>query len=107
MTIFAGEYELAGEVVRAEEAERIYESERDQGNDAGLAKESGYRTFEFSVSRVPAQGEARFRFVYYQPVEIDAGIGRWVYPLEEGGTDEAARAFWTMESQVQRSFTIY
>ncbi|HEX6885856.1 MAG TPA: VIT and VWA domain-containing protein [Planctomycetota bacterium] len=107
MTILAGERELHGEVVRAEEAERVYAEEKDSGQDAGLAKRDAYRTFEFRLARVPAQGEARFRFVYYQPLALDAGVGRYVYPLEDGGTDDVARRFWEREETVQRSFEFH
>jgi len=107
MTILAGERELQGEVVRTEEAERIYTEEKESGNDAGLAKRDSYRVFEFRVARVPALGEARFRFVYYQPLALDAGVGRYVYPLEDGGTDDAARSFWEREETVQRSFEFH
>ncbi len=106
MSILAGETRLEGEVVRAEQAQRIYEEERDAGRDAGLARADSYRTFEFSVARVPAQGEASFRFVYY-PLELDTGVGRYVYPLEEGGTDDLARRFWEKEETVQRHFSFH
>ena len=41
MTIWAGEKQLDGEVVEAKEARRVYEEERDAGNDAGLAEKKG------------------------------------------------------------------
>ncbi len=41
--------------------------------------------------------ETRLRFVYYQPLEIDSGVGRYLYPLEDGGTDEIAKSFWVPE----------
>ena len=85
MTIYLGELEIEGEVLEKEEATRIYEEERDQGGNAGLASKNDYQTFEFAVSPVPAQGETRIRFVYYQPLKIDTGVGRYIYPLEEGG----------------------
>ncbi len=107
MSILAGETRLDGEVVHAEEAERVYEEERDSGNDAGLARKDSYKTFEFFVARVPALSETSFRFVYYQPLELDTGVGRYVYPLEEGGTEELALAFWDREQEVRRSFSFH
>jgi Ca-activated chloride channel homolog len=107
MTILAGESRLEGEVVRAEEARRIYGEEREAGEDAGLARQDSYKTFEFFVARVPAQAEASFRFVYYQPLEIDTGVGRYVYPLEDGGTDDLAAAFWEKEETARRSFAFH
>lgn len=81
--------ELTGEVLPKEEAKDAYEEEKAAGNDAGLAEKDSYRSFEVSVSPVRAGGSTRVRLVYYQPLEIDTGIGRYVYPLEEGGVDEA------------------
>jgi Ca-activated chloride channel family protein len=101
VTIFIGETEIQGEVIEKSEAERIYQEERDQGNDAGLASKNGYQTYEFRVSPVRAQDETRLRFVYYQPLEIDTSVGRFVYPLEEGGTDEIAKSFWVPNTQVE------
>jgi len=46
------------------------------------------------------------RFVYYQPLEIDTGIGRYLYPLEEGGTDEVAKSFWMPNEKVEGTLSI-
>ncbi len=94
VTLTMGEHEIEGEVVERGKAETIYESEKQNGNDAGLATKDGYQAFEFRVHPVRAQNETRIRIVYYQPVTIDTGIGRYVYPLEEGGTDDVAAGFW-------------
>jgi len=101
VTLYIGEIEINGEVIEKEEAERIYQEERDRGNDSGLASKNGYQTYEFRVSPMRAQAETRLRFVYYQPLEIDTGVGRYLYPLEEGGTDEIARSFWVPNTQVE------
>jgi Ca-activated chloride channel family protein len=106
VTIFAGEREINGEVIAKSEAERIYEEERSRGNDAGLASKNGYQTFEFRVSPIRAQAETRMRFVYYQPLEIDTGIGRYLYPLEEGGTDEISKSFWLPNEKVEGTLSI-
>ncbi len=105
MAILVGEEEILGEVVDEETADRVYESEKDDGNDAGKGAKTEWDDFRFWVSRVPAGGEASFRFVYYQRLELDAGVGRYVYPLEDGGTEEAARSFWTSDPRVRRSFS--
>src|SRR6185295_6072307 len=107
VTIWAGEQELNGEVVERDEAKRIYEEERDQGNDAGMAGKEDFKSFDFAVSRVPAGGETRIRFVYYQPLAIDTGVGRYVYPLAEGGTDEVAESFWTRNAKVEGTFAVH
>ena len=49
--------------------------------------------------------DTRVRLVYLQPAQVDTGIGRYVYPLEEGGVDEAKLAFWTANEQVTGQFS--
>ncbi len=105
VTVWSGEKRIDGEVVPRERAESIYQEEKANGNDAGLAVKNAFYTYDFAVSRVPANGEVKIRFVYYQPLEIDTGIGRYVYPLAEGGTDDAAGSFWTANAKVDGSFS--
>ncbi len=105
MTMILGEQTLQGEVIPREEARQAYEEEKDKG--AGLAEENEGRVYDFHVSPVPASGEMSFRYLYYQPVQIDTGVGRYHYPLEDGGTDGIADAFWTQETKVQRSFSFH
>ncbi len=101
VTIYAGELELNGEVLPKDEAETIYEEEKEQGHDAGLASKNGFQSFEFRVTPVPAGDRTRIRFVYYQPIEIDTAVGRYLYPLEDGGTDDlAAQSFWVTREKV-------
>ncbi|MBN1515954.1 VWA domain-containing protein [Candidatus Sumerlaeota bacterium] len=106
VTLTIGEREIHGEVIERKEAERIYEEEKNQGNDAGLANKNEYKTFEFRVSGIEPNSEARIRFVYYQPIEIDSGVGRFVYPLADGGTDELAESFWSVNEKVEGAFSI-
>jgi len=106
VTIFAGELELNGEVLARDEAGKIYEEEKEQGHDAGLATKEGFQSFDFKVSRVPAGDRTRIRFVYYQPLAIDTGVGRYLYPLEDGGTDDlAAQSFWVTREVVEGAIT--
>ena len=107
MSILTGEERLVGEVVAKKKAEKIYEEEKAAGNDAGLAGKNGFQNFEFRVARVPARGKVTMRFLYYQPLKIDTGVGRFVYPLEEGGTDEAAASFWTRNDKVEGTFSAH
>lgn len=106
VTIWAGEEELHGEVLPKDRARQVYEEEKDAGHDAGLATQNGCQNHEFRVSPVRARSETRLRFVYYQPLEIDTGVGRYVYPLEEGGTDEAGASFWTANPRVEGNFSV-
>jgi Ca-activated chloride channel family protein len=106
MTIVSGEKEIHGEVMAEDEARQVYEDERSRGKDAGLASKNGYQTFEFRVSPIRQQDETRVRFLYYQPLEIDTGVGRYLYPLEAGGTNEVARSFWLPNQKVEGTFSL-
>ena len=106
VTFQTGEKTLHGEVLPKQEAQTIYEEEKAQGNEAGLTTRNGYQNFEFRITPVRANAEVQLRFVYYQPLEVDTGVGRYVYPLEDGGTDEVARSFWTANSQVEGQFLV-
>jgi Ca-activated chloride channel family protein len=106
VSIFVGERELKGEVLPKDEAEAVYQEEKDKGNDAGLAKKNSYTTFEFRVYPVLADSQTRLRFVYYQPLEMDSGVGRYVYPLESGETDDGGRPFWLPNEKVEGTFSV-
>lgn len=107
LSIWAGETLLQGEVVGKEQAKQVYEEERDAGGDAGLAEQDQFFCWRFHVARVPANAETRCQFVYYEPLEIDTGVGRFLYPLERGGTEDAARSFWTGEAVAERAFSFH
>jgi len=106
VTIASGEVELHGEVVARDRAQQVYEEEKSRGGDAGLAAREGVQTFRFRVSPIRQRDETRLRFVYYQPLEIDTGIGRYLYPLEDGGTDELAKSFWIHHEKVDGTFSV-
>jgi Ca-activated chloride channel family protein len=106
VTMTLGEREIHGEVVEKAKAQTIYENEKSAGNDSGLATKNGYQSFDFHVHPVRAKSETRLQIVYYQPLEVDTGIGRFVYPLEDGGTDEKGASFWNPEnSKVEGLFS--
>jgi Ca-activated chloride channel family protein len=94
-----------GEVLEKKEARKIYEEEKAAGRDAGLTEKDSYKTFDVSVSPVRAGKDTRIRLVYMQPAHVDTGIGRYVYPLEEGGVDEQKLAFWTANEKVMNQFS--
>ncbi len=96
---------VTGEVLKKKQARQIYEEEKSAGNDAGLTEQDGYKTFEVFVTPVRAGKDTRIRLTYMQPVHIDTGIGRYVYPLEEGGIDEKKLAFWTANETVKEKFS--
>lgn len=105
LSLWADGQELLGEVVEKERAKKIYEEQKARGNDTALAEKDAYKTFDVLVGRVPAGGEARVRLVYYQPLEIDLNVGRYLYPLAEGNVDEERIAFWSVDERVGGPFS--
>ncbi len=96
--------EVTGEVMEKAAAAKVYQEQKAKGNDTALAEKKEYVAFNISVSPVRANKDTRVRLVYYQPVELDLNIGRYVYPLAEGGVDTVGNSFWEMDSVVQSSF---
>lgn len=105
MRMISGETTLLGEVLPKAEADKIYEEEKSQGRETGKAEKQSYQHFEFRVTPVRAGQETQMEFVYYQKLEVDSNIGRYLYPLEEGGTDDVAKSFWDMNSSVSGAFS--
>ncbi|TNF99302.1 MAG: VWA domain-containing protein [Gammaproteobacteria bacterium] len=96
---------VSGEVLEKEEARRVYEEEKSAGRDAGITEKDSYKTFDIRVYPVRAGQDTKIRLVYLQSVHMDTGIGRYVYPLEEGGVDEEKLAFWTANEKVLEKFS--
>jgi len=96
---------VTGEVLEKQQARKVYESEKAAGREAGLTEKDEYKTFDISVTPVRAGQDAKIRFSYMQPAHVDTGIGRYVYPLEEGGVDEHKLAFWTANKKVKEKFS--
>ncbi len=96
--------EVTGEVFEKQKARKIYEDQKSKGKDTAIATKNTYRTFDVSVSPVRANQETRVRLVYYQPLEITLNIGRYVYPLEEGGVDMEKLSFWSVDNVVTGTF---
>lgn len=96
---------VTGEILEKQQAKDIYEQEKAQGRETALTSQHEYRTFDTQVYPVQPQDDVRIRLVYIQPVHVDLGIGRYVYPLEEGGVDEEKLAFWTYNETVDESFS--
>jgi len=105
LTVWIDGQPVTGEVLERGQARQLYEEEKAAGREAGITEKNSYKTFETRVSPVRARQDTRVRLVYIQPVEVDTGIGRYVYPLEEGGVDEMKLAFWTANEQVTGQFS--
>jgi len=96
---------VVGEVLEKQQARQIYAEEKAAGREAGIAEQDHYKTFDIRVWPVRAGQVVRVKLVYLQPTFEDTGIGRYVYPLEEGGVDEQKLNFWTANEQVDEQFS--
>ncbi len=105
LSLWIGGQEVLGEVVEREQARDIYERQVQQGKETALAEKNDFKTFDISVGRIRAGEETRVRLVYYQPLVIDLNVGRYLYPLAEGGTDEERVAFWETDDRVHEAFS--
>lgn len=105
VSLWIGGKEVIGEVLAKEKAKKVYEEQKAKGNDTALAEKNDYKTFDVKVFPVKAKGETKVKLVYYQPLEIDLNVGRYVYPLEEGGVDDERISFWAVDSEVKESFS--
>lgn len=96
---------IVGEVVEKQRARELYQQEKAAGRDAGLTEKKSFYRFESSVSPVRPQQITRTRLVYMQPADVEGGIGRYVYPLEEGGTDQEKLDFWQTDDTAHGQFS--
>ncbi|MCW8929038.1 MAG: VIT and VWA domain-containing protein [Gammaproteobacteria bacterium] len=96
---------VVGEVLEKKQARDIYDKEKQAGRQTALTEQKGYKTFEISVTPVRAGKEVKIKLVYVQKTDMDSGIGRYVYPLEDGGVDEEQLAFWNNNSTVKNHFS--
>ena len=96
---------VTGEVLEKQQAREIYQQEKQAGRETALTEQDSYRTFDIAVYPVRAGQDVRISLTYIQPVHIDTSVGRYVYPLEEGGVDEQKMSFWTYQDSVEASFS--
>ncbi|MGH7341020.1 MAG: VIT and vWA domain-containing protein, partial [Candidatus Rokuibacteriota bacterium] len=104
LSLWIDGHEVIGEVVEKEKAREIYREEKKAGRDSALAEKRDYIAFDVYVSPVRARSDTRVRLLYLQPLEIDSGIGRYVYPLREGRIDSEVQEFWELLPQVHGRF---
>lgn len=96
---------VIGEVLEKQQAREIYEQEKQAGRESALTEQDSYKTFDIAVYPVRAGQDVRISLTYIQPVHVDSSIGRFVYPLEEGGVDEQKLSFWTYNEAVEEAFS--
>lgn len=96
---------VTGEVVKKHKAREIYNQQKQAGNEAALVEQDSYKTFDISVTPVQPDADVRVKLVYVQPAHIDSGVGRYLYPLEDGGVDDQKNAFWSRNEAVDEKFS--
>ena len=104
LSLWVNGQEILGEVIEKQKAQQIYAEQKAQGKQTALAEKNDFKTFDVKVGNIPPQSETRVRLVYYQPLEIDLNVGRYLYPLAEGNVDEQRIAFWSTDDQVTGPF---
>ncbi len=72
---------LEGQVLEADEARQIYEDIVRRRQDPALLEYVGQNAFRARVFPIPAYGEKRVELEYSQVLPNDAGLVRYVYPL--------------------------
>lgn len=96
---------VTGEVMEKKKAKQIYQEEKQAGRETALTEQDSYKTFDISVYPVRAQQDVKIRLTYIQPTHVDTAIGRYVYPLQEGGVDQEKLSFWTYNDAVKEKFS--
>ena len=96
---------VEGEVVKKDTAETIYQSQKTQGKSAAVAEQDAYKTFDVKVYPVQPNDSVKIQLVYFQQQKVDSGIGRYVYPLEDGGVDDTKNSFWSRNETVDERFS--
>lgn len=96
---------VTAEVIEKKKAREIYQQEKAQGRETAITEKDKHLSFDSTVYPVLPQQAVTIRLVYIQAAHVDSGIGRYVYPLESGGVDEAKMAFWSYNQKVTQAFS--
>ena len=96
---------VIGEVLEKQKARTVYEQEKAAGRNVAVVEKDAYKTFDISVYPVRAQSDVKIRLVYVQAAHTDTGVGRYLYPLEEGGVDDVKLSFWSRNEAVTEKFS--
>lgn len=96
---------ISGEVLEKKAAREIYEREKKAGRETALTEQDNHVSFDISVWPVQAGQDVRIKLGYIQPAHMETGIGRYNYPLEEGGVDDSKLSFWNSNDEVAGRFS--
>ncbi|OJI58282.1 VIT and vWA domain-containing protein [Vibrio vulnificus] len=96
---------VIAEAVSKEKAQTLYQEQKAQGASTAITDKNEFKSFDIRVFPVLPNQSVKIKLVYLQDALIDHGIGRYVYPMEEGGVDAAADAFWSRNNHVEQAFS--
>jgi Ca-activated chloride channel family protein len=77
--------EVAGELIGAADAKKIYTEIVTRTHDPGLLEYMGNNLFRVKVFPVPARGDQKVKLSYTSLANADAGLIEYVYPLKTDG----------------------
>jgi len=75
---------MSGELVEKDKARKIYQDIVRRMKDPGLLEHMGGRLFRVSVYPVKKQADQKIEIEYSQPLQFEAGLYKYVYPLRTG-----------------------
>lgn len=96
---------ITAEIMEKKQAKQVYEQIKKQGREAALVTKNKAKTFNIKVTPVRAQQDVRIKLTYLQKTGINTSIGRYVYPLEDGGVDTLGTNFWSVNHSVETEFS--
>jgi len=73
---------ISGKILDKNKARKVYEDIVRSMRDPGLLEYVGRNMFKARVYPIPKNGEKRVQLVYKQTLKYDAGVYRYVYPLD-------------------------
>jgi Ca-activated chloride channel homolog len=79
--MFIGTERVKGEILDSRQARGIYEDIVRRMRDPGLLEYLGRNLFRARVYPIPANGEKRVQITYSEVLKADAGLVRYLYPL--------------------------
>jgi Ca-activated chloride channel family protein len=81
-SMYVGDEEIKGRLLKKEEARRIYEDIVSKRKDPALLEYIDRNTFHARIYPIPARGEKRVLMEYSEVLKMDSGICRYVYTLD-------------------------
>lgn len=80
-TMYVDGKKMSGEILDKDRARQIYEDIVRRMKDPALLEYVGRNMFKVRVYPIPKHGEKRIELVYQETLKYDAGIYKYVYPL--------------------------